>query len=65
MSVPVTALSLSTISDSCDDNAELSVTGEVDALVPGRYLVVYTLSTATAFLLMQLAPSPFLDWWWD
>ena len=38
----------------------------VPRLRPGLlYLSVYALSAGVAFGVMQLAPSPFLDWWWD
>ncbi|MBC8329123.1 MAG: hypothetical protein H8E31_10300 [Planctomycetes bacterium] len=33
---------------------------------PGlRYLGLYSLATGAALLVMQLAPGPFLNWWWD
>jgi hypothetical protein len=30
-----------------------------------RYVGIYAMTCGVAFALMQLAPNPFLAWWWD
>jgi hypothetical protein len=30
-----------------------------------RYVGIYAMTCGVAFALMQLAPSPYLTWWWD
>jgi hypothetical protein len=30
-----------------------------------RYVALYGMLSLVAFGLMQLAPGPFLEWWWD
>ncbi len=38
----------------------------VPRMRPGlRYLGLYAVACGAALALMQLAPDPFLDWWWD
>jgi hypothetical protein len=38
----------------------------VPQLRPGvRYVALYGMLSLVAFGLMQLAPGPFLEWWWD
>jgi len=33
---------------------------------PGlRYLGIYALASGVAFLAMEFAPAPYLEWWWD
>ena len=35
-------------------------------LRPGvRYVALYGVMSMVAFVVMQLAPGPFLNWWWD